>query len=400
MRIILSIDYSPWSDYSGGAQQATHNLASALVRRDHHVTVIYTKAFLEKINIPDNLPYELVWGTFLSTKSKRKAFLRPLSAFSVKNRVRDLIQDEENVIVHCNGEEGGLIHQLRADHNFTFICTPHHPHYPDVFFKTDRLTLYQYFKLALTNGKFLMQRSALQHADYCTPPSQWSANMVQRAFNLNDKKLIPISNGVTDLFLDYSRTKHASNGPIVFFGRLTYTKGVDTLIEALHLLKEELPQTIIVGRGDLERSLKDLVKKYGLEDKVVFKPWLSQPDLAKLLSNARMTILPSRQENFSLAILESMCIGSPTISTKVGGTPEIIHHLDNGYLVSPGRPSEIAKAIQLFIRKPEFAEALGDKASQYIREELTWDRTAERFESIYMDAIANQPYELTNLHYT
>ncbi len=70
------------------------------------------------------------------------------------------------------------------------------------------------------------------------PPSQWSANIVKEAFNLVDEKLIPVSNGVTDLFLNYSRTNKASNGPIVFFGRLTYTKGVDTLIEALNLVKE------------------------------------------------------------------------------------------------------------------------------------------------------------------
>ncbi len=139
----------------------------------------------------------------------------------------------------------------------------------------------------------------------------------------------------------------------------------------------------------MEQSLKDQVKKYGLEDKVVFKPWLSQHDLAKLLSNARMAILPSRQENFSLAILESMGTGCPTVSTRVGGTPEIIDHMNNGYLVPPDDPKELAKAIKLYLQNPSFAEKLGNNGSNYIREELTWDRTAEKFEAIYLEAIAN-----------
>lgn len=387
MRIILTIDHSPWSPYCGGAQQATHSLATALSERNHEVTVIYTKAFPEKISIPDNLPYDIVWSNYISTKSKRKAFLRPLSAISVKNKVEKLLRANKNVIVHCNGEEGGLIHLLKGKFKFCFISTPHHPHYPQVFFQNENLSFTQYIKLILTDGKYLMQRSALQHADYCTPPSEWTAKLIQKAFKLDSTRIIPVPNGVSSQFLNYHRDTHAKNGPIVFFGRLSYTKGVDTLIKAFHLVDKDLPQCIIVGRGELEENLKTDISKYGLTDKISFKPWLSHHELAELLTRARMTVLPSRLENFSLAILESMCVGSPTISTKVGGTPEIIKHMENGYLVNPDNPKELADAIQYLLNNPDKAETMGKKASEFIRKELTWDRTAERFEKIYTNAL-------------
>lgn len=399
MRIILTIEYSPWSPYYGGAQLATHNLASALTRRNHDVTVIYTKPLLEKIPVRENVPYEIVWGHYYSFKSQRKIILKPLSCVSVKQKIRALIKDQKDVIIHSNGEEGGLIHQLRKKYKFSFIATPHHPHYPDIFYKNKHLSYFQYVKLFLTNGKYLMQMLALKNADFCTPPSQWAAEMNMDAFNLSEDKIIPVANGVPDLFLDYTRSDNAADGPIVFFGRLCRSKGVDTLIEALHLINDELPKTIIAGRGELEEDLKNKVKEYGMEEKIFFMPWLSHNELAKLLSSARMTVLPSRHENFSLAILESMCVGSPTISTQVGGTPEIIDHMNNGYLVPPGDPEKLAKAIHFYLENPKVAEIFGQNGSKYIREELTWDRTAEHFESIYMDAIFKRQNKLVELQY-
>ena len=383
MRIILTIDYSPWSNYSGGAQEATHNLAVALSQRGHIVTVIYTKAIFEKIHIPVNLPYEVLWAHFISSKSKRKAFLRPLSAFSVKNKIRKILQCEKNIIIHCNGEEGGLIHQLHRDFAFTFIATPHHPHYPKIFFTTKQLTWYHYLNLIITNGKYLMQRSALQHADLCTPPSRYAADLVHRAFHIQSEKLKTVPNGVNPIFLKYKRTAPNTDGPIVFFGRLSKTKGVDTLIEALHLLKKPYQKCIIIGRGDLETELRDKVNQYKLHKSVVFKSWLAHEKLAELLCNASMVVLPSREENFSLAILEAMCIGLPVIGSKVGGTPEIIRHMQNGYLISPDNPKELATAINFILKNPQKANEMGYNASNYIREELTWKRTAERFETIY-----------------
>ena len=94
MTIILTIDFSPWSAYGGGAQRSTHNLACALCRRGHDVSVVYTKAPWETVAPPDDLPYTVHWATFFDVRSRRKAPLRPLNASSVARVVKGLLDQQ------------------------------------------------------------------------------------------------------------------------------------------------------------------------------------------------------------------------------------------------------------------------------------------------------------------
>ncbi len=388
MHVILTVDYSPWSNYSGGAQRSTHNIGVAMAKRGHKVTVIYSKPPWEYIEVPSDLPYRIKWATLPALKSKRTAFLRPLTTLSVNSILKEIIKPGEQTIVHGNGEETGLVHRIRDKYSFGFVCTPHHPHYPEVFFKYDKLPLSTKIFTALKEGKYLMQGAAAFHADFCTPPSQWAANLVGKAFNIPEERLQPVPNGVPTEFLNYHRTSDAEEGPIVFFGRLSKTKGVDTLIDALsHIDPIMLPQIWIIGRGDLKPKLQNLVKTQNLSEKVTFIPWMTQEELGEILSQARMAVLPSREENFSLAILSSMCVGTPTISTKVGGTPEIIKDQENGVLVEAGHPEKLATAIKDLIQNHQKRKQLGRAGAEYVRNNLTWDDTCAKFEILYRRAL-------------
>ena len=388
MHVILTVDYSPWSAYSGGAQRSTHNIGMAMANRGHKVTVIFSKPPWENIKVPEDLPYELKWATLPALKSKRAAFLRPLTTLSVNRILKKIINPAEDTVVHSNGEESGLVHRIRNKHTFGFICTPRHPHYPDVFFKYKKLPLSVKIYTALKEGKYLMQGSAAYHADFCSPPSKWAARIVGEAFNIPEERWEPVPNGVPREFLNYHRKPEAQKGPIVFFGRLTKTKGVDTLVEALNLLNpDSIPETWIIGRGEMKDELQSTIDKYGLSDKITFKPWMNHDQLGEVLSKSRICTLPSREENFSLAILSSMCVGTPTISTKVGGTPEIISDQKNGLLVEADAPNELAEAIQNLLENPDKREKMGKNAADYIRKNLTWDHACAKFEDLYKRAL-------------
>ena len=56
MRCLLTVNFSPWSRYSGGGQRSTHNLARALAQRGHDVSVVYTKPPWEQVQLPAALP--------------------------------------------------------------------------------------------------------------------------------------------------------------------------------------------------------------------------------------------------------------------------------------------------------------------------------------------------------
>ena len=394
MNIILTIDFSPWSAYGGGAQRSTHNLAKALCRRGHDVSVVYTKAPWEQVAYPSDLPYDMHWATFFDLRSRRKAPLRPLNASSVARVVQGLLTRQRTAVVHSNGEEGGLIDQLRRRHRFGFVATPRHPRYPKTLLDNERLSPWQYAWLALTQGKYLMQGRAARHADLCVPPSAFAADLVQRAFNLEPSQIRVVPNGVPEEFLSYQHDPRALvDGPLVFFGRFEPTKGVDTLVEALGLLGARAPHTLIIGQGPEKQRIQKKIKALGLGDKAEIRLWMTHDELAQTLTNARMVVLPSREENFSLAVLSAMAVGVPVISTRVGGTPEIIDHEQTGLLVEPNRPPMLAQAIVRLLQDPKLARRLGHHGRTYVRTHLTWDCVAEAFEALYRQLPALAPEE-------
>jgi glycosyltransferase involved in cell wall biosynthesis len=384
MNVILTIDFSPWSAYSGGAQRSTHNLATALARRGHEVAVVFTKPPWERVTVPEDLLYDLHWATFFDFKSRRKAPLRPLNAWSVARTVERLLEAEQPTVVHSNGEEGGLIHRLRPRHAFGFVATPRHPQYPEILFKDVPLSFFETARLFLMEGKYLMQGQAVRHADLCVPPSAFAADLVRRAYGICEARLRVVPNGVPEEFLAYEHDAEAGRtGPLVFFGRFDRTKGVDTLVEALGLLGDEAPRTLIIGRGTQERELARQITRLGLADRVQLLPWMTHEALAQTLTTARVAVLPSRQENFSLAVLSAMAVGPPVISTFVGGTAEIIDHEETGLLVQPGQPEALAAAIRRLYRDAALARRLGRAGRTHVRTHFTWDIVAKMFEQIY-----------------
>lgn len=389
MNIILTVNYSPWSRYSGGGQRSTHNLGIAYSERGHDVTVVYTKPPWEQIEVPDDLPYRVRWATFYGLWSRRAAPLRPLNAYSVATTVRDLIRSMDGpAVVQCNGEEGARIPALRPDLDFGLVATPRYSEYPAALIQESPLSSWTKARLFLTEHKYLAQGEIARKADRSVPPSAYAARMLHEAYGIPEERLDVVHNGVPREFLEYDHNPAAvEEGPLVFFGRFAKHKGVDTLIDALSHLGEDAPPTRIIGRGVLEDELRSQIDRLGLTDRVSFHPWMTHHELGAALSEARMAILPSREENFSLAILSALAVGTPTISTDVGGTPEIIDDGETGLLVPPDCPADLADAINRLQSDPDEARRIGTNGQSHVRNHLTWAVAAERFEALFNEIL-------------
>ena len=108
MRILLTCNFSPWSPYSGGGQRSTHELATALCREGHDVSVVFTRTPWEHFDVP-SVEYRLHWASFFGLRSRRAALLRPLNALSVLSAVKTLHREQPLDVVHGNGEEVVLV---------------------------------------------------------------------------------------------------------------------------------------------------------------------------------------------------------------------------------------------------------------------------------------------------
>lgn len=131
----------------------------------------------------------------------------------------------------------------------------------------------------------------------------------------------------------------------LFFGRLSYEKGIKTLLSAFKKLPE--CHLKIAGTGPLEKDLKDFTHINNISN-VEFLGYKSGKDLTDLVENAYFIIVPSEwYENNPLTIIEGYAAGVPAIGANIAGIPEIIDNGETGYLFTSADTADLIKAIKV-----------------------------------------------------
>jgi glycosyltransferase involved in cell wall biosynthesis len=171
-------------------------------------------------------------------------------------------------------------------------------------------------------------------------------------------------------------------------GRITYVKGLDTLIEAARLVisKNRDVHFVIFGGalfGEENYKLK-LEKK--VEDSGLTKNWhwMGYDELAKeYLRELDFVVFPSRREAFGLTLVEAGDSGKAAIGTMVGGIPEIIENGKTGILVPSENHQALAEAILELVNNPEFAVSLGIQARLRVEKLFNEKRYLAEFLELY-----------------
>lgn len=157
--------------------------------------------------------------------------------------------------------------------------------------------------------------------------------------------------------------------------RLDVIKGISFLLRALRrLIRIGLPlKLVIIGTGPLEKSLRDDVRRYGLEKKVFFTG--NRSDIDDCLQAIDVYALPSLEENHSIALLEAMRSGKTIIATNVGGNGESVRNGIEALLVPPMNVDALANALEMLYRNTYLAEKLGRNASERFVREFSLGKT-------------------------
>jgi glycosyltransferase involved in cell wall biosynthesis len=166
---------------------------------------------------------------------------------------------------------------------------------------------------------------------------------------------------------------------ILFFGRLEPVKGVDVLVQAMAEVWRRYPgaRLVLIGRdtswGGGESMGRRLNRMAGAHrDRLTLAGNQPPERLFPAVAAADVVVLPSRWESFSLAALESMALGKPTVVSRVGGLTEFVEDERNGLVVPPGDAPALAHALTRLLDEDGAAlrARLGEQAA----------RTAEDFD--------------------
>lgn len=166
--------------------------------------------------------------------------------------------------------------------------------------------------------------------------------------------------------------------------RLDAVKDLGTLIEAIALLRQSLPDVVlvVVGDGDERRRLKEIARRCGVQMAVNF--FGQRNDARRLLPAFDAYVNSSTSEGVSLTILEAMAAGLPVVATRVGGTPEILTDGLTGLLVPARSPATVARALRRLAGDPAQRRALGSAARLAVERSFTIDRMVEDYAQVYL----------------
>ncbi len=172
----------------------------------------------------------------------------------------------------------------------------------------------------------------------------------------------------------------------LFVGRLVYYKGCDILIEAFR--KIENAELIIVGNGDLEGTLKQQAKEYGIEDRVHFLGAVDDEKLSSEFAECDVFVLPSiaKSEAFGLVQIEAMAYGKPVINTNLpSGVPYVSRDGITGLTVQPGDADTLAQAMQWMVEHETERLEMGVKARERVKECYCMENMINGILKVYKD---------------
>jgi glycosyltransferase involved in cell wall biosynthesis len=135
-----------------------------------------------------------------------------------------------------------------------------------------------------------------------------------------------------------ARIGHEGAPLLISVGNLIELKGHHLAIEALAILRGQHPDArlLIVGEGPMRGALQEAARAFGVADRVVLAGVVPNEQLAAWYSAADALVLASSREGWPNVLLEAMACGTPVVSMRVGGTPEIVGPGSRGRLVDPG----------------------------------------------------------------
>lgn len=147
---------------------------------------------------------------------------------------------------------------------------------------------------------------------------------------------------------------------LVGVGRLIQKKGFEYLIKACKVLDERgrAFQCMIIGEGEERNALEKMVVQSSLGGKVTFLGAQPQSEVKRILKKASIFVLPciigddGNRDGLPTVLLEAMALGTPVISTRITGIPEIITHGENGFLVEEKDAAALAEAIETVLESP------------------------------------------------
>ena len=216
---------------------------------------------------------------------------------------------------------------------------------------------------------------------------------------IDENRFYPVPSKETDKIRD-KYDIHPSD--ILVLGRMAHNKGYDLLLEAFKTTLELCPEARLVaaiGGDQSERDAKGTdklrvqAKELGIQDKIHWKKYIPDHDLANVYRAANIFAMPSRYEPFGMVAIEAMACGTPSVITVHGGLYELIDFGNQALFADPHRPLEFGTMMAMPLLYPQLRNELSVEGARFARRNFGWTGIAKRMLKIFENSINQQSME-------
>ena len=249
------------------------------------------------------------------------------------------------------------------------------------------------------------ERNVMNTSDRIIAATEAERSQLEMLYGVNHQKVSIIPPGV-NIHHFYPIPKDEAKEAIgiepgkrvaLFVGRIEPLKGVDTLIEAMAIVKRKCksfscPHYLVVIGGDPDEDreqlntemlrLQNLCRDLGLDDMVVFLGKRSQLTLPYYYAAAEVVVMPSFYESFGMVALEAMACGTPVIASKVGGLAILVQEGKTGYFIPSQDAEALADRLRLLFTSEDHRQELGRNAAEFARS-FSWENIVQQMVQVY-----------------
>lgn len=382
-------------------RKAGHEVIFFAMEDEHNLTSAQSKYFVSNVEFNGKL----------SALDQLKAAARMVYSLEAKHKFDKLLKEEKPDIIHIN-----LFHRVLTAsivdvakkhripivftmHDLNCICPNHtmlnhgkiceaclHGNYMNcvkcVCFKDSRLKCL----MAAIESEYNKLSGLYNKIDCFITPSEFYKNLLMKS-GLTKKRIIHMKN-----FLPVE-TEYGIRGKrgdyVLFFGRLSYEKGILTLIEAMKHVKAPL---LIVGTGPEEDAIRQKTATSGLSDRVTMLGFKSGAELWSYVVNAGCVVIPSEwYEASGYTACEAQAMGKPVVVTDAGGLSENIVDGETGIVCPMSNAKQLAESINRIMTIPdEEYERMAQQAVNNSRLLFDASNYVQRVTDIYQGLVAQR----------
>ena len=396
--------YPPYN--FGGDGIFVRELALSLARLGHYVRVIHCEdAYRLGANPGDpGLPQR--YDDQGVDVCRLKSSMGPLSPLltqqlghpALKTRaLAELLEDDFDVINYHNisligGPAilslGNALVKLYTLHEHWLVCATH------IFWKNGarRCDSRQCLQCCLRSGippqiwRYTgLTKRHLEKIDCLIAPSQFTADQHQQLYPGVPIRIIPLYSRLEPSQEIISTWSDQGPPRFVYSGRITASKGVESLLETFTALEDY--QLILAGEGDALSRLKERFAQY---PNIHFAGRLDETALIQLYSNATALLFPSlAPETFGLTAVEAMACGTPAIVRDAGGCAEIIETTGAGFVYR--QDNELPALLHRIVREPGLRQQLSELAQSASRKLYTRQRYLDDYLAVIDELRRSRP---------